>query len=166
MNRTLARTSGLALILLALTACGSEAATSSRVVSASPSSSAPAASSTPSSTTSDSASSQAPATRGSYIDYATYSANPALYSTGKVVLFFHANWCPKCRETDANLTSDPASVPVGLTIVKADFDSENDLRQKYGVGVQHTFVQVDAKGNELAKWTGTYNAADIDGKTV
>lgn len=173
MTRLLTRTTGAAALLLALTACGSQSATQSGAASqsgspssASPAASTPAASSSGSPSSSPSSATPAPATKGSYIEYAAYAANPSMYSAGKVVLFFHAGWCPKCRETDENLTSDPASVPVGLTVVKADFDSENDLRQKYGVGVQHTFVQVDADGNELATWTGTYTGADIAGKTV
>jgi thiol-disulfide isomerase/thioredoxin len=167
MRPSIARTTTGALLLVALSACGTQAATQSAPTPAA--SSPSAASSTPAPTSaSPTASSSSPAapTRGSYIDYAAYAADPSMYSAGKVVLFFHAGWCPKCQETDKNLSGDPASLPAGLTVVKADFDSETDLRQKYGVGVQHTFVQVDVDGQQLAKWTGTYTGDDIAGKTV
>lgn len=170
MTTTIVRAAAGALLLVAVSACGTQAATGS---APSPAASSPSAtaSSTPSAssgtpTPAGSSSAPAVATQGSYIDYAAYAANPSMYSAGKVVLFFHAGWCPKCQETDKNITSDPASLPAGLTVVKADFDSETDLRQKYDVGVQHTFVQVDADGQQLAKWTGTYTGADIAGKTV
>jgi thiol-disulfide isomerase/thioredoxin len=173
LNRTHASAAGAAVLLLALTACGSQSATTSAGSSTgSPASagtatsSAPAASPSTSASASTSASSPAPAARGSYIDYSAYAANPQMYAAGKVVLFFHAGWCPKCKETDDNLTADPSSLPAGLTVVKADFDTETDLRQKYGVGVQHTFVQVDRDGNELRTWTGTYTGEDIARKTV
>ncbi len=51
-------------------------------------------------------------------------------------------------------------------MVKVDFDSETDLRKTYGITQQHTFVQVDPDGEELAKWTGTISGADIKAKTV
>jgi len=75
------------------------------------------------------------------------------------VLFFHASWCPTCQAAEANLTSQP--VPDGLTVVKTDFDTMTELRQKYGVTVQHTFVQIDAGGAQLAKWSGSTSAAEI-----
>ncbi len=53
-----------------------------------------------------------------------------------------------------------------MTIVVVDFDTANDLRQKYGVTVQHTFVQVDAEGNELAKWSGSVTADEVAQNTV
>jgi thiol-disulfide isomerase/thioredoxin len=71
-----------------------------------------------------------------------------------VVLFFHASWCPKCQDTDA---SAKAGMPPGLTLVKVDYDGANELRQKYGVTLQHTFVQVDDSGKALKKWVGTYD---------
>lgn len=68
------------------------------------------------------------------------------------VIFFHASWCPSCVALEKTITS--GTVPVGLTILKADFDSETDLRKKYGVVSQHTLVQVDSEGNEIKKWAG------------
>jgi thiol-disulfide isomerase/thioredoxin len=166
MRPSIARAATGALLLAAVTACGTQAPTQSASTPAASSPSAASSTPTPTSASPTAASSPAAPTRGSYIDYAAYTADPSMYAAGKVVLFFHAGWCPKCQETDKNLTGDPASLPAGLTVVKADFDTETDLRQKYGVGVQHTFVQVDADGEQLAKWTGTYTGADIARKTV
>jgi thiol-disulfide isomerase/thioredoxin len=98
---------------------------------------------------------------GGYIDYSEYEANRAAYAGSKVVIFFHAPWCPKCRDTEDSINND--GVPSGLTIVKADFDSSTDLRQRYGVTVQHTYVQVDRDGNSLQKWTGSYGDTSVAG---
>ncbi len=112
------------------------------------------------------ASDDAMAASGAYITLVDYEGSKDMYDAGTVVLFFHAAWCPTCKATEENLNADPASIPEGLAIVKVDFDDSDDLRQQYGVTTQHTFVQVDADGNELAKWTGTLTAQDIDAQTV
>lgn len=96
----------------------------------------------------------APIPPGTYLEYAAWSANRADYSSGDVVLFFHASWCPKCRDTDA---SAKGGMPPGLTLVKVDYDGATDVRQKYGVTLQHTFVQIDDSGKALKKWIGTYD---------
>ena len=103
---------------------------------------------------------------GSFIDFATYESNKATYDQGAVVLFFNATWCPTCQETVKNLTEDAAEIPGGLTVVSVDYDTSDQLKQAYGVTTQHTFVQVDADGSELAKWTGSATAKDIAKKTV
>jgi pentapeptide MXKDX repeat protein len=103
---------------------------------------------------------------GAYVDYADYEANKAMYDGGTVVLFFNASWCPTCQETVSNLEADPAAIPAGLTVVSVDYDSADELKQKYGVTTQHTFVQVDASGTELKKWTGSADAEAIAKKTA
>lgn len=77
----------------------------------------------------------------------------------KTVLFFHAAWCPSCVAADKGITS--GTVPQGLTVLKADFDTSTELRKKYGVTSQHTFVQVDADGNMINKWAGGNSVDDI-----
>lgn len=91
----------------------------------------------------------------SYISLSDYQANPELFESANKVYFFHASWCPICQGIDKELQSDPAKVPNGVTIIKTDFDKSTNLRQKYGVTTQYTFVQVDANGSQVAKWTAT-----------
>ncbi len=108
---------------------------------------------------------EAQATDGAWIDQATYEANPQKYhDAGNVVLFFNASWCPTCQQTVTNLDSE--GVPPGLTVVSVDFDQASELRQDYGVTVQHTFVQVDASGAEQAKFTGALTGEQISSQTV
>lgn len=109
--------------------------------------------------------SESPAS-GSYVTYDEYVANKAAFDSANVVLFFNAVWCSTCKEARDNIEADLASIPPDLAIVVVDFDSANDLRQKYGVTVQHTFVQVDADGNELAKWSGSVTPDEIAQNTV
>lgn len=101
---------------------------------------------------------------GAYITLAEYDGGKDMYDNGQVVLFFHAPWCPTCKTTQENLEADPAAIPAGLTIVKVDYDTSDELKQRYGIATQHTFVQVDADGNELAKWTGSSTADEIAGQ--
>ena len=90
-----------------------------------------------------------------------------LQASGQVILIdIYAPWCPTCQKADKNLTAAKGSLPTGLTVVKVDYDNSNDLRQKYGVTVQHTFVQVDADGNELAKWVGSYTPEEIQSQVA
>ncbi len=92
--------------------------------------------------------------------YSTYNLSKlANAEKGDVVLFFHAGWCPKCKETDKNFNA--TQTPDGLTILKIDYDNSTELRKKYGVTIQHTFVQVDKDGNELKQWNGSYTYDDI-----
>jgi thiol-disulfide isomerase/thioredoxin len=90
---------------------------------------------------------------GSYTDYSPSNLTKAT-TEGKAVLFFHASWCPTCKKASEAFTSQPEAIPQGVTLLKTDYDTEKELKTKYGVTYQHTFVQVDAQGNEIAKWNG------------
>lgn len=160
----------ICVFALLLAACGggtSESATSSTepaapaTSSAAPTSSEPAPTPTPEPT--DAAPAPAP---GSYITLAEYEGDKAAYDAGDVVLFFNASWCSTCKIARDNLTADPAAIPEGLTIVTVDFDEATDLKQQYGVTLQHTFVQIGPDGAELAKWSGSVTAEEIAGNTV
>ena len=95
--------------------------------------------------------------QGSYIAY-----DPSKLSAvkdGQVVLFFNAKWCSTCQAANKNLTNNP--VPAGLTIMSVDYDQNRELRKKYGVTIQHTFVQVDSNGNLIKKWVGSEDSDQI-----
>ncbi len=100
-------------------------------------------------------------TSGAYIPY-----NKAELTSDKNVIFFAASWCPTCRALDNAINTDLKSIPANLTILKADYDSEVELKQKYGVTYQHTLVQVDEDGNMKNKWSGSQNIAKIVMKLV
>ena len=91
---------------------------------------------------------------GSYEMYEAHKITLAS-PTHNVVLFFRAKWCPTCKAVDADITSHIKDIPENLTILDVDYDTSTDLKKKYGVTYQHTFVQVDAQGNLLKKWSGS-----------
>lgn len=90
--------------------------------------------------------------------YADYDASLVGQNESTVLAFFAA-WCPSCVAADKSLSW--AEVPSDLTVLKVDFDSSTDLRKKYGVTSQHTFVQVDGDGNLVKKWVGGTTVDDI-----
>lgn len=97
-----------------------------------------------------------------YIPYSeTALANAGNVPQGDTILYFHANWCPVCQVLDPDITKNISNLPVGLTILKVDYDKETALKKKYGVTYQHTFVQVDPNGNKLKLWSGSTDALAI-----
>lgn len=95
---------------------------------------------------------------GSYKDYSASTVSSEQDAGNKVVLFFHAPWCPFCRTADSAFKSSMDKIPAGVTVLKTDYDSNTELKTKYGVTTQHTFVQIDDSGNLVTKWV----SGDID----
>lgn len=101
---------------------------------------------------------------GAYQDYAP--AKLASAKTGKVVLFFKASWCPTCKAVDADITQNLDQIPGNIRILKVDYDNSTELKAKYGVTYQHTFVQVDADGKLLKKWSGSPTLNNLLGEVI
>ncbi len=91
---------------------------------------------------------------GAYKDYSSSVLAEATKNGGKAVLFFWASWCPYCKEANADFTANTGQIPAGVTVLKTNYDTEKELKTKYGITYQHTFVQVDANGNQITKWNG------------
>lgn len=83
---------------------------------------------------------------------------------GKVVLFFHATWCPICHALDQDIRAHLSQIPEGTYILVVDYDTSGALKQKYGITEQHTLVQVDKNGNLLKKWIDSTTLADVLGQ--
>jgi thiol-disulfide isomerase/thioredoxin len=109
---------------------------------------------------------QAPITssKGTYESYGPEKIARAAQE--KVILFFHAPWCPTCKRLDADIQKNSDKIPGGIVILKTDYDSEVALKQKYGVTYQHTFVQVDANGNLISKWSGSPTLSEFLEKVI
>ncbi len=80
--------------------------------------------------------------------------------TSAVVLFFNAKWCPSCQQANKSFLNN--KVPAGLIILSVDYDTSTELKKKYGVTYQHTFVQVDSNGNMIKKWSGSLDATKVN----
>ena len=93
--------------------------------------------------------------KGAYVAY-----RDGVIGNGETsVLFFHAAWCPICKREDANLANwFSTQADTLLTVFKVDYDSSSELKQRYGVTYQHTFVKIDGKGNMLEKVQGPSQA--------
>lgn len=150
------RTTGAIALLagaLALTGCTAQStdaagagmtASSSPLTEADPSGS-PMPSANAGAAASDALDAPAAPAEGAYLDYADGIIEQ---TAGPKVLFFHATWCPNCRQLDEELLAEGA--PDGLTVFKVDYDDRTDLRQKYGVTIQTTVVFVDDRGEKIS----------------
>ena len=96
--------------------------------------------------------------KGQYVEYSAAAVEAQQRAGNKVVLFFHAPWCPFCRSADAAFQSRTGDIPAGVAVFKADYDTNTELKRQYGVTYQHTFVQIDADERLVTKWNG----GDID----
>lgn len=94
--------------------------------------------------------------------YTAYAPEKLTFAKeGKVVLFFRAGWCPTCRAVDADIRAHLSDIPKNVLILDVNYDTEKELKQKYGVTYQHTFVEVDALGNQIAKWQGSTTLQEV-----
>lgn len=96
------------------------------------------------------------ASAGAYKDY---SASAVSSTKGTKILFFHAPWCPQCRQLEASIKAGP--IPENVTIFKVDYDSNQQLRQKYGVTIQTSLVKVDDSGNLVKRYVA-YDEPTLD----
>ena len=76
------------------------------------------------------------------------------------VLYFYATWCPTCKVANEDFLANPNKIPEDVVLIRINYNDpdtdaeEKDLAKKYGITYQHTFVQIDAEGNQIAKWNG------------
>lgn len=96
------------------------------------------------------------ATPGRYI---AYNSNQSANTEGRVLLFFYASWCPQCRALDQSITKQ--GVPNNMTIFKVDYDTSGELKQRYGITLQTTVVEIDQQG-ELVKKFVAYDDPSLD----
>ncbi|MFE7225128.1 thioredoxin family protein [Nocardioides sp. NPDC057577] len=95
---------------------------------------------------------------GRYVDYSETAVAEECYTD--TILFFHASWCPECRAFEKAIES--GTVPKKAQILKVDYDSDTDLRKKYEVTIQSTFVRVDATGERVKLWSGYGQDKSVD----
>lgn len=96
---------------------------------------------------------------GQIIAWADYDEDRAAYADSTVVLYFHAPWCHECQATDEAIST--TGIPPGLVLVQIDYDTGTDLREEYGVTIQHSFVLVDDAGKRQDIWTETITGTEI-----
>lgn len=92
---------------------------------------------------------------GKYIDYSESVLDERLAHGDKVVLFFHASWCPTCRAADSGIAGGARQIPDDVVVLKVDYDQEKGLKRKYGVLYQHTFVQLAFDRSAVTTFSGS-----------
>lgn len=85
---------------------------------------------------------------GKYVDYSASLLTDE--SLGTKILFFHAPWCPQCRELEDSI--EAGDIPSGVTIIKVDYDSNQSLRSRYGVTIQTSLVRISGSGDLVKKY--------------
>ena len=98
---------------------------------------------------------------GMYTAYSASAVTASLAAGKSVSLFFHATWCPGCRALDTVISGDLASIPAGSVIYKVDYDTNEALRQQYGVTSQHTVVKLNSDGTGMKKVMGPTSVMGI-----
>lgn len=124
--------------------------TSGKVESPSSDTSTNQASDLPAQTTNPQPSSPTPQATATPGVYTSYNAEVVAKTSGRRILFFHAPWCPQCRALEQSIQA--GTVPNNVTIFKTDYDSHTALRQKYGVTLQTTLVELGANGEVVNKY--------------
>ena len=88
-----------------------------------------------------------------FIYYQDLEQSQMIAAEAPTVLFFYATWCPTCRSARKDFIERQNDFK-NINLILVDYDNSKDLKKKYGVTYQHTFVQIDENGNALAKWNG------------
>lgn len=115
------------------------------------------ASLTPSTTSSSPAGTGNPASGkkdGAYRAYTASAFRDEQRDGQKILLFFHSPTCTACVRADNEFVGNASKIPAGITIMRVNLESEEQLKKRYGVTGSHAFVEVDLSGKVLARWEG------------
>jgi thioredoxin 1 len=95
----------------------------------------------------------APLVSDSNSQYQEYSAEKYNNLLGKesFALSFYASWCPTCRSQEKIIQENISSLPNNFTILRVNYDTETELKQKYGINMQSIVVIIDKQGKEIGR---------------
>lgn len=85
-----------------------------------------------------------------YEAYSEEKMNSLLSKWKNVALFFHADWCPTCKALDKDINENISEIPENTVILKANYDTEKDLIEKYWITSQSTVVFLDNEWNKVS----------------
>ena len=88
-----------------------------------------------------------------FIYYQDLEQSQMIAAEAPTVLFFYASWCPTCRSAREDFNKRQNDFK-NINLILVDYDNSKDLKKKYGITYQHTFVQIDENGDALVKWNG------------
>jgi len=77
-------------------------------------------------------------------------------SRGRTILFFAAtSWCSTCAVLEQQIKENILKLPIDITILKVDYDTDKRSNAKYAVTQQTTLLLFDSTGKETKRWIGT-----------
>lgn len=88
------------------------------------------------------------------VAYESFEQIDTLASKGPTVVYFHASWCPTCQAAMTSFRGRWQEVKAGITLVIADYDEEAELKSRYGITYQNTYVQIGPDGAPKSIWNG------------
>lgn len=88
------------------------------------------------------------------LNYESLEQVTAIAESGPAIIYFHADWCPTCQATMTAFRARWSEVQPGITVIIADYDKESELKSRFGVSYQNTYVQVAADGSRIQSWNG------------
>ena len=77
------------------------------------------------------------------------------------VYLFAATWCPTCRASYKDIVANHAKFPADFRLIYVNYDTEKELKAKYGVMYQDTLVSIDGNGKMKKMWTGSFDVDSI-----
>ena len=93
------------------------------------------------------------ASSGMKLAYMDLMTAENLAAKNPTVLFFAADWCPSCQADLKDINANGSRLGK-VNVVVVDYDKSADLKARYGITVQDSFVQIDSMGAKLAAWNG------------
>lgn len=94
-----------------------------------------------------------------YIAYSEAQAAAALKEGRATVLYFWAAWCPVCKAEEPKLKAWIEGSDLPIAGFRVNYDTETALKAKYKIPYQHTTVFLNAKGEEVERFSGPVDEA-------
>lgn len=77
------------------------------------------------------------------------------------ILFFTTTWDQDSKKIDKDIMKNQSKIPMDTIIFKVNYDTEKELKEKYHITTQNTFVQINEKGKEIQQWTDSKTLNEI-----
>jgi len=103
----------------------------------------------------------APEANPYYIAYSETAAQAAVADGYATVLYFWAAWCPICRAEEPKLKGWIETSNLPIAGFRVNYDTESALKAKYKIPYQHTTVFLNAKGEEVERFSGPVTEAEF-----
>lgn len=95
------------------------------------------------------------------VPFTSEKAAQMLAKNQTVVYFFAATWCPDCQATYKDIKANFGQIPKNVTVVFVNYDKASELKKKYGITQQHTFVVIGPSGERKRLFAGATTVADL-----